>query len=128
MKKISYKGYRFPLEVIQKAIRIYVRFTLSIRYVEDLLAERGIMAPYETVRHWVNREASLPSSDAIEDPQSCPVGPQHRTGVLAQYGTGPVDGALDTVGWKRTDGNPRPLYQMQHLLKERNNDDTDFGS
>lgn len=33
-----------------------------------------------------------------------------------------------SVGWKRADGNPRPLYQMQPLLKERNNGDTDFGS
>jgi hypothetical protein len=32
-----------------------------------------------------------------------------------------------SVGWKRADGSPRPLYQMQHLLKETNNGDTDFG-
>jgi hypothetical protein len=31
MKKISYKGYRFPLEIIQQAIWLYVRFTLSFR-------------------------------------------------------------------------------------------------
>jgi putative transposase len=54
MKKISYKGYRFPLEIIQQAIWLYVRFTLSFRDVEDLLAERGIMVSYETVRRWVN--------------------------------------------------------------------------
>jgi hypothetical protein len=49
MKKISYKGYRFPPEIIQQAIWLYVRFTLSFRDVEDLLAERGIMVSYETV-------------------------------------------------------------------------------
>src|ERR1700730_16409436 len=54
MKKISYKGYRFPLKIIQQAIWLYVRFTLSFRDVEDLLAERGIMVSYETVRRWVN--------------------------------------------------------------------------
>jgi hypothetical protein len=37
MKKISYKGYRFPPEIIQQAIWLYVRFTLSFRAVEDLL-------------------------------------------------------------------------------------------
>jgi hypothetical protein len=42
MKKISYKGYRFPPEVIQQAIWLYLRFTLSFRDVEDLLAERGM--------------------------------------------------------------------------------------
>ena len=38
--KVSYSGYRFPPEIIQQAIWLYVRFTLSFR-VEDLLAERG---------------------------------------------------------------------------------------
>ena len=49
MKKISYRGYRFPPEIIQQAIWLYLRFTLSLRDVEDLLAERGIMVSYETV-------------------------------------------------------------------------------
>jgi transposase-like protein len=49
MTKISYAGYRFPPEIIQRAIWLYLRFTLSFRNVEDLLAERGIMVSYETV-------------------------------------------------------------------------------
>src|SRR6478672_762227 len=52
--KISYSGYRFPPEIIQQAIWLYIRFTLSFRDVEDLLAERGILVPYETVCRWVN--------------------------------------------------------------------------
>ena len=51
MAKISYSGYRFPPEIIQQAI---IRFSLSFRDVEDLLAERGITVSYETVRRWVN--------------------------------------------------------------------------
>ncbi len=54
MKKIGYKGYRFPPEIIQQAIWLYLRFTLSFRDVEDLLAERGIMVSRETIRRWVN--------------------------------------------------------------------------
>ena len=54
MTKISYNGYRFPPEIIQQAIWLYLRFTLSFRDVEDLLAERGITVSYETVRRWVN--------------------------------------------------------------------------
>ncbi len=54
MTKSSYSGYRFPPEIIQQAIWLYVRFTLSFRDVEDLLAERGILVSYETVRRWVN--------------------------------------------------------------------------
>jgi transposase-like protein len=50
MTKISYVGYRFPPEIIQQEIWLYLRFTLSFRDVEDLLAERGIAVSYETVR------------------------------------------------------------------------------
>jgi hypothetical protein len=45
-KKISYSGYRFPPEIIHQAIWLYLRFTLSFRDVEDLLAERGITVSY----------------------------------------------------------------------------------
>jgi putative transposase len=54
MEKISYAGYRFPPEIIHQAIWLYLRFTLSLRDVEDLLAERGAAVSYETVRRWVN--------------------------------------------------------------------------
>src|SRR5580693_774737 len=54
MKKISYAGYRFPPEIIHQAIWLYLRFTLSLLDVEDLLAERGLAVSYETVRRWVN--------------------------------------------------------------------------
>ena len=53
MTKIGYAGYRFPPVIIQQAVWLYARFTLSFRDVEDLLAERGIMVSYETVRRWV---------------------------------------------------------------------------
>src|SRR6476620_3904472 len=53
MSKISYAGYRFPPVIIQQAVWLYARFTLSFRDVEGLLAERGIMVSYETVRRWV---------------------------------------------------------------------------
>ena len=52
MTKIA--GNRFPPVIIQQAIWLYVRFTLSFRDVEDLLAERGISVSYETVRRWAN--------------------------------------------------------------------------
>ena len=63
MTKISYDGYRFPREIIQQAIWLYLRFTLSLRDVEDLLAERGIGVPYETVRRWVNHFGPLIAAD-----------------------------------------------------------------
>src|SRR5450631_2995597 len=63
MKKISYRGYRFPPEIIQQAIWLYLLFTLSLRDVEDLLAERGIMVSYETVRRWVNHFGPMIAAD-----------------------------------------------------------------
>ena len=63
MNKISYNGYRFPPEIIQQAIWLYLRFTLSLRDVEDLLAERGIMVSYETIRRWVNHFGPLIAAD-----------------------------------------------------------------
>src|SRR5579864_1662526 len=53
MDPISYGGYCFQPAVIQHAIWLYLRFTLSYRDVEDLLAERGLEVSYETVRRWV---------------------------------------------------------------------------
>jgi len=63
MKKISYKGYRFPPEIIQQSIWLYLRFTLSFRDVEDLLAERGITVSFETVRRWVNHFGPMIAAD-----------------------------------------------------------------
>ena len=48
----SYRGYRFPPEIIAHAVWVYHRFGLSFRDVEDLLAERGITVTYETIRQW----------------------------------------------------------------------------
>ena len=53
MPPISYARHHFPPAVIQHAIWLYLRFTLSYRDVEDLLAERGLEVSYETVRRWV---------------------------------------------------------------------------
>jgi transposase-like protein len=53
MIPLSYSRHRFPPPIIQRAIWLYLRFTLSYRDVEDLLAERGLDVSYETVRRWV---------------------------------------------------------------------------
>jgi putative transposase len=50
---ISFARHQFPPAIIRHAVWLYVRFTLSYRDVEDLLAERGLDMPYETVRRWV---------------------------------------------------------------------------
>jgi putative transposase len=51
-KSISYKRHRFPPEIIAHAVWLYFRFPLSLRLVEEMLLERGIVVSYETVRRW----------------------------------------------------------------------------
>jgi putative transposase len=48
----SYAGYRFPAEIISHAVWLYFRFPLSLRMVDELLAARGAIVSYETVRQW----------------------------------------------------------------------------
>ena len=55
MRTLSFKRHRFPPDVIRHAVWLYFRFTMSLRDVEDLLAERGIEVSYETVRCWANK-------------------------------------------------------------------------
>ncbi len=47
-----YQRHRFPPEIIQYAVWLYHRFSLSHRDIEDLLAERGITVSYESIRLW----------------------------------------------------------------------------
>ena len=47
-----YCGYRFPCEIIGRGVWLYHRFSLSFRDVEELLAKRGIVVSYETIRQW----------------------------------------------------------------------------
>jgi putative transposase len=52
MPAISYKRHRFPPQIIAHAVWLYYRFPLSLRLVEEMLLERGIVVSYETIRRW----------------------------------------------------------------------------
>ena len=51
-KPVRYKRHRFPPQIIAHAVWLYFRFPLSLRVVEEMLLERGIVVSYETVRRW----------------------------------------------------------------------------
>ena len=51
-RKSRYHGHRFPPAVISDAIWAYHRFCLSLRDVEELLAQRGVIVSYESIRRW----------------------------------------------------------------------------
>lgn len=57
MKKCKslYHGHRFPAAVISCAVRWYFRFQLSLRDIEELLFERGVIVSYETIRCWCEK-------------------------------------------------------------------------
>jgi transposase-like protein len=69
----AFAGFRFPPDVIVLAVRWYLRFSLSYRDVEELLAERGIEVDHVTVYRWVQRftpllaEAARPRRHAVGD-------------------------------------------------------------
>ncbi|HZI73986.1 MAG TPA: IS6 family transposase, partial [Gemmatimonadales bacterium] len=48
----TYPGYRFPAEVLQHAVWLYHVFSLSLREVELILAERGVTVSHESIRQW----------------------------------------------------------------------------
>jgi transposase-like protein len=69
----AFAGFRFPPEVIVLAVRWYLRFGLSYRDVEELLAERGVDVDHVTLYRWVQRfapllaEAARPCRHAVGD-------------------------------------------------------------
>ena len=55
----SFAGFRFPPDVITVAVRWYLRYGLSYRDVDELLAERGIEVEHVTIFRWVQRFTPL---------------------------------------------------------------------
>jgi putative transposase len=47
-----YRGFRYPSEIISHVVWLYFRFALSFRDIEELMASRGIIVTYETIRQW----------------------------------------------------------------------------
>lgn len=48
----SYRGHRYPVEVIAHCVWLYFRFPLRFREVEELMLERGAIVSYESIRRW----------------------------------------------------------------------------
>ncbi len=63
----NYKGFRFPSEIISHAVWLYFRFSLSFRDVEELLAQRGIVLTYETVRQWCLKFGQMYANELCMD-------------------------------------------------------------
>jgi putative transposase len=51
----SYKGFRYPAEIISHCVWLYYRFPLSFRDVEEMMMERGVTVSHETIRQWCGK-------------------------------------------------------------------------
>ena len=81
MFPISYRRHRLPPTLIQHAVWLYLRFTLSYRDVEELLAERGLDLSYETVRFSIAARVKLRPGELMLTPFRAPAIRPH--GALA---------------------------------------------
>ena len=112
MAKLRYAGYRFPPEIIRQAIWLYLRFTLSLRDVEDLLAERGITVSYETVRRWVNHFGPIIAAD-LRKRRPKPHSIWHLDEVYLK-----IDGKL-TYLWRAVDAEGEVLDVLVQSRRDR---------
>jgi len=82
---VSFKRHRFPADLIRQAVWLYFRFTLSIRDVEELLAQRGIEVSREAVRCWVNKFGPLIAAQ-IRRRRGPPTGRWHLDEMVVKIG------------------------------------------
>ncbi len=85
MRPISFKRHRFPSPMILWAVRLYFRFTLSIRDVEELMAERGIEVSREAIRCWVIKFGPMIAAN-LRRRRSAPTSRWHLDEVIAKIG------------------------------------------
>lgn len=85
MRPISFTRRRFPPDVIRHAVWLYFRFTLSIRDVEELLAQRGVEVSREAVRCWVNKFGPLIAAN-LRRRRGPPTGRWHLDEMVVKIG------------------------------------------
>src|SRR5512132_3870210 len=119
----AFAGFRFPPDVIVLAVRWYLRFGLSYRDVEELLAERGVEVDHVSVYRWVQRFTRLLAEAArrfferaITTTKITPV--EVVTDKAATYPT--ALGELLPAAWHRTDQYANNYIEADHgRLKSR---------
>ena len=126
MKPLSFKRHRFPSDVIRHAVWLYFRFSLSLRDVEELLAQRGVEVSYETIRCWtikfgpliarrLKKRRPAPSPRWHLDEMVCWIGGRHMYLWRAVDDEGEV---LDLVVQRRRDTDAA-LKILKRLLRNQ---------
>jgi hypothetical protein len=88
----SYKGHRFPVEIINHRVWLYFRFSLSFREVEELLLARGVVPSYETIRRLLAADASA-EVDELEELDELAEGAADAGGIIQAEPDNPEDGS-----------------------------------
>jgi AcrR family transcriptional regulator len=90
----SYKGHRYPVEIINNCLWLYFRFSLSFRKVEELMLARGVVVSYETIRRWCAKFGPAYANQLV------PVGePRPDSRFLIRSG---MPEALETITRRKT--------------------------
>jgi transposase-like protein len=85
MQPISFKRYRFSPEVIRQAVWLYFRFTLSLRDIEEVMAQRGVDVSREAIRCWVNKFGPWIAAN-LRRRRPCPTGRWHLDEMVCKIG------------------------------------------
>jgi len=67
----SYRGFRYPAEIISHCVWLYHRFPLSLREVPEMMAQRGVVVSHETVRQWCSK-CGQTYADGLRRRRPCP--------------------------------------------------------
>ncbi|MGW3746346.1 IS6 family transposase [Streptomyces sp. NPDC005146] len=92
----SYRGHRYPVEIISHCVWLYHRFPLSFREVEELMLERGVVVSYETVRRWCLKFGQA-YANALRRRRPCPGDKWHLDEVFIK-----INGELKYL-WRAVD-------------------------
>ena len=82
MGEVSYKGHRYPAEIIAHCVWLYHRLPLSLREVEELMLVRGVIVTHETIRQWCAKFGS----DRSTRPACAAAGTPTRRQVASRRG------------------------------------------
>src|SRR5262249_38082943 len=130
MAPLCYRRHRFPPEIIQHAIWLYLRFTLSYRDFEDRLAERAFDISSETVRRWAlkfgprrldSRAALRLTRKLLKKQGFAPKIAGHRQAALLGRGF-PFGNLLETNGHGAWEPTERNTFEAFRFLLQKDSD------
>ena len=115
MGEVSYKGHRYPAEIIAHCVWLYHRFPLSFREVEELMLVRGVIVTYETIRQWCAKFGPVYAA-GLRRRQPRPGDKWHldevfltiNGAVVTACGGPSTRTATSSTSWSNLAGMPRP--------------------